>query len=202
MRFAIVIITLLVSVPAYAQQQQPDTVGLTADQIQLIRSNLKGIYDVMGVPKTADGKPAQAQEQDQKTMVDVADKALNLMSGLVIKVAGTLEQVAPKFWAIMVRQQYAKALADTVVPCSLTVFFFTALAFMRKRLGWPDIDAEYWRDQDWVRFWFALIVPAVAFFVSFWASVASIADAAKYVINPEYYAVRDILLMFTRPGSM
>jgi hypothetical protein len=199
------VLVLALSSAALAQDATPapsSSAGLTPDQVQFIRENLKGISDVMGVQQGTGNKGQNAAPTDQKSMADVADKALNLMSGLVVKVAGTLEKIAPKFWMIMVRQQYAKALADTIVPCSLAAFFLVIWVLLKQRLGWPDIEKEHWRDEDWAKLWLGVVIPGLAFLITFWVSMSSVSSAAKYVINPEYYAVRDILMMFTQPGSL
>lgn len=200
MKRVLLFLVAMTSFSAFAQEAEPAPAGLTPDQVELIRSNLRGIYDVMGASQ-ADGKKA-APAADQKSLADVADKALNLMSGLVVKVAGTLEKVAPKFWTIMVRQQYAKAIADTIVPCALAAFGFVVLVLLKKRMGWPDLEKRSWDDEDWIKLWVGIIVPGLFSFICFWVSAYHIAEAAKFVINPEFYAVRDILMMFTRPGSM
>jgi hypothetical protein len=200
------LLALLWTVPVWAQPAPTpaptqNAAGLSPDQMKVIKDNLRGISDVMGVPKPEEA--AAKPDTPTKSMADVADHALEMMSGLVVKVAGTLEKVAPKFWAIMVKQQYAKAVADTIVPVSLTAFALAWGLYFKKKLGYPPLtQTNSWTDSQWVQFWFAILIPAAglcAFFV--WSAIA-VSDAAKYVINPEYYAVRDILMMFSQPGNM
>lgn len=142
MKFTLTLLALLFASPVWAQPAPTpppqNAAGLSPEQVKLIKDNLRGISDVMGVPKP-EATPKSEPETPKKSMADVADHALEMMSGLVVKVAGTLEKVAPKFWAIMVKQQYAKAVADTIVPISLTLFSLGWGLYFKRKVGYPPL---------------------------------------------------------------
>lgn len=142
-----------------------------------------------------------------KTAADVADKALDMIGGMVGQLSDTLSRIGPQVWRIMIRQQYAKAIADTLVP--LLLLFMCGLYASVIRALWKKPEAMFsdrsgstWTDVYTAWVWLANIIP-VAFGIIFfiWSAIETSASA-KYLINPEYYAVKDILTMILNPGAM
>ncbi len=212
--------------PAWAQtsQNQPsaEAVGvntatvvnkaLSAEEQAKMREQLRTLAAAMGLDEgqpaaptangnqPAAGATAQAQaQQPQKTMADVADKALNMVGGLVASVSETLQKVAPEIWKIMIRQQYAKAIGDLILPIVLLLMCVAYWAIIKR--GWVK-DPHACED---ARIWRVVMVTGVPIFFgiifTIWTAV-SLSDSIKYLINPEYYAVRDLLLMLLRPGAV
>ncbi len=157
--------------------------------------------------KTA--KQPTGNGEAKKTLVDVLDKALDLTSGMVAKVSKNLETYAPKVWGIMIKQQYANAIADAILPFILVLVSIGFILYSRgiPETGgggiprWKELDGN---DGDEVAPWFiarlAPILCVIAF--SIWL-VAEIALSTKLLINPEFYAIQDLMKIFlTKGGSL
>lgn len=167
-----------------------------------MREQLQALAEAMGVEVTP--KPASqnagktAADAPKKDMAEVADKALDLVNGLVASVSETLQRVAPEVWRIMIRQQYAKAIADLIVPWSLLMLAIVYYVILKKK--W--VGETRYTDSETARLIFAKIVPmAGGVIFGIWGVVA-LSNSIKYLINPEYYAVRDMLLMLLSPGQV
>lgn len=188
--------------PASAPESSAISQAISPADAQKLREDMAALAAAMGVTPTS--QPAKSPAGDGgKTAADVADRALNMVQGLVAQVSTSLEAVAPKVWGIMVRQQYAKAIFNILTPILLFLGFFgfykygTKLAEQHKddRPGSGEFDYQI------LAGFIRVISFCVLVIMTIWFSV-NMAEAAKYLINPEYYAVRDILVMITNPGSI
>ena len=190
--------------PATKTEQPP----LKPEDVKQLREAAQAISDLLAGKKPASEVPAK-KEEPQQNMADVADRALSILSGYISSAEQAFKKVAPEVWRIMIRQQYANAIAGPLIPLAL-IGFITAFVVIVKR-WWPeaklpehataDERSEY-NDDWWGRFWVTNIIPGVLYFVfGIWASI-SIASSAQMFINPEYYAFRDLLNIVLQKGSL
>ena len=173
--------------------------GLSADDQVKARAELQQLARAFGVQTVVETPDAgQPAAPEHKTMADVADRSLDMVKGLVASISSTLQTVAPHVWEVMIRQQYAKAIADLVLPIGLA--FTAALYMIIIRRKWKEVSS---RDADyWPRFWFAGVIPIVCLVICGICTAVQLSESIKYLINPEYYAVRDMITMLLAPQSM
>lgn len=201
MRSIIVALSLCIAMPVIAAPDGGTGQAVSPEDAAKIRDGVKAIGQAFGIA------PVQTPVQPQKTIADVADKALTMFGGLVASVSNTLEKVAPHIWRIMIRQQYAKAIADVATP--FLMFFLAGLYTIVIRRLWTkpskyenDHSSYTWTDEFTAWIWLTIVVPCIFGVIFFTWSAVVVSDAAKYLINPEYYAVKDILIMVLNPGAM
>jgi hypothetical protein len=168
------------------------------------RKALEALQNIAGA--FGDSKPAAQTEQkkdDHKTVADVADKALDISTKYIGQVVGVLEKAAPHVWAVMVRQQYAKAIGDLIGPIILILTLIIAATVTRRFWPEPDEDkARYSSDESQVRVLFTVALPIIGSIICAAFFSFRLADSAMYLINPEYYAIKDLIEMLLHPGSL
>ncbi len=170
-----------------APQATPDPAK--AEQIKEAKRLLEQFVD----PKA----PATADNPKGKTMGDVLDKGIDMFAGYVTSVSDMLQKIAPDVWRIMIRQQYAKAVTTPLVPFLLLLM---VLIYHKLARGWFKVDGEtqlidFSDDYETGRTWFLTILPAfVAIVIGIWM-ILGLSDAIRIVINPEYYALKDLIGM-------
>ena len=82
-------------------------------------------------------------------------------------------------------------------PWAITLFFLIYWLRARKML---PADEDY--DLDQFRCWVCSAIPIICMFsFGIWGFNRA-ADSAKYLINPEFYAVRDLLTLVLNPGAL
>lgn len=198
MKSIIIALSLFLTIPAMAANN-PDggTSPISVEDAGKIRDGVKAIGQAFGVT------PAQVAQQvtqaPQKSMADVADKALGMFGGLVANVSNMLKNVAPYVWKIMIRQQYAKAIADIILP--LMLLFLTIIYFFITRKMWK-FSENFSSDEYTAWLIFTTIAPIIFGIIFFIWTANNVSESIKYLINPEYYAVKDILTMILNPGAM
>lgn len=133
-----------------------------------------------------------------KKIADVADDALQLTKSLVVSISETLQKVAPNVWRIMIKQQYVKAAYRTIIPWGICLIFFIYFRTVQKR--WV-IKTGASQDERSCRLAFATIVPVVGCLGSGIAGVLCVASAFTLVVNPEFYAIKDLLLIILGSSS-
>jgi hypothetical protein len=186
------------NVPEQARDTASSQV-LTPENMAAMRESAKAIGALFGVeqPKPQAAQPSQQTQadpaQDHKTMADVADKALNMVGQATGVIASAVEKAAPRVWGIMVRQQYATAFASVITPWGLVLIMTIFLLIVRKK--YP---AESGDELLWVT---TIIPSALILIFAVWGTMR-IAGSIQLLINPEYYAIRDLLSMVlkTTPG--
>jgi hypothetical protein len=207
------LLMLVIPVSALAQQAAPapsassglsTPAGMSEEDANAAREDLQALARAMGadVPTPpAQKKPADAPPP-KKTVADVADKALDMVSGFVTRISQNLEKVAPQVWRIMIRQQYAKAFADVVVPITILILLFVIKWKLRK--AWPK---GSWEDNgkdepgENIRALVVIVLPWILISLfGIWLG-NRVADSIKYLVNPEYYAVRDLLSLLLNPSN-
>ncbi len=203
---------------AIAQDKQPAKRAVSAEDAQKVREEVKKIGALFGVEAKEEPKPVRQEPQKGTTIAGVADKALDMLSQAVAAISLTMEKVAPEVWKIMVRQQYAKAVADLSLPWGLFLIILCFVA-ISKRL-WNKEKAIKNRDEviakaaaekktvdftDHEMGWRGLITTFIPFVLglacAIWGAVV-IKGSILYLINPQYYAIRDLLQMIMRSGGM
>lgn len=132
-------------------------------------------------------------------MAEVADRALSILSGYVGVVAETMKKVAPEVWRIMVRQQYANAIAGPFVPFAL-IMFVAIYAVVTAR-WWDKTKVEPRSDEAVARVWLVHVIPFALFIVfGIWTSIR-LSYSVQMLINPEYYAFRDLVHILLNKGG-
>lgn len=194
--------TSLAQAPASGPEPSTASQAISPADAQKLRDDMAALAAAMGVSPTSPPDAARNAESS-KSPADVADRALNMVQGLVAQVSTSLEAVAPKVWGIMVRQQYAKAIFMILTPLLLFLGFLGFYKFGAKMALKHKDDRPTGGEFDYQFCAGAVQVISFAVMVvmTIWFSI-NMSDSAKYAINPEYYAVRDILVMITNPGSI
>ncbi len=172
---------------------------LTAEQIQQAKKLLEQLVDEKKQSTTGTSSTPQ-----NKTMADVLDKGIDLFAGYVTSVSDMIQKIAPDVWRIMIRQQYAKAISGVILPLMLLLTILTYYRVAKKwfKLGPDDKMFDFEDDYTTGRTWFLGILPAFASVVcGVWFAI-SFSYAVLILINPEYYALKDLLNMILGGKSM
>lgn len=120
---------------------------------------------------------------------EVAKKVLDTLAGFASSISQTLKEVAPEVWRIMIRQQYAEAASDilTVVICSVAAIFI----YKEAKKAWTKSEnAPYDSDDGWQ---ILSVVCYCATLILFIMAAFEAISAAKMLINPEYYAIKELM---------
>jgi hypothetical protein len=190
-----------ISASSFAQDaaQSPAKSSINVDDVRQLGEQVKALKSLVSDDPKPEPKPEPKAEpaEQSKSMGDVADKALDMLGGAVGTVADTLKKIGPEVWRIMIIQQYANAARSLAGPlfaliASLIVFFAArkSLAIKEDERGYDHSD---WR--GFKRFlkgvtWFAPCLCALIVAIN-------LSEAAAMLINPEYYALKDLLGLLT-----
>ena len=162
-----------------------------ADKAKL-KNDVKALAEAFGIESKTATTPTQTnQSAKEKSMADVTDKALDMVSNLVASASATLQNVAPEVWRIMIRQQYAAAFAYLVEPWGILFVIFMFQKILTNRWKDPDRDC----DEEAARWFVTSFFPTIFGFICGIWGIYNIAVAAQMLINPEYYALRDLIKM-------
>lgn len=203
----LVFVSLLLPLPVAALDQvvgAPPSDVLTVEDRAVLRADLERVAQVLGVetkPVAAEAavKPVEPKPEalkTEKTIAEVSDRALTLVERAVTSAAVGLEKAAPQVWRVMVRQQYAKAIQGPVFALFLFLCMLGLKIVSRRTAG-------VYREGEDGAITFGRIVTWIALGIAFVNFGDSISRAAVYVINPEYYALRDLvqILLGKTPGG-
>lgn len=200
LRLLPVLLALLTVSPVWGQD--PGTVPpMSAEDAAKLRMQLKQLGVVFGVDQPAAPVKEGETAPPQKNMAEVADRALSMVSGMIASVSQTVEKAAPEVWRIMILQQYAKALGTMLTPLLMCILVIGYYQFAKRKIGQADWK-EPWGETEWSQFWLSLAVPV---FFGVWFGIwfcSALSSSVTFLINPEYYAVRDILIMVMNPGQL
>lgn len=201
--FVVLLVCFFTLANANAQTAGQEKTGLTKTQTDDLKGQLEGLKEVFGIetPKTSAGQAQQQQQPVQKkTVADVADKGLDMVKQWVADAAITLNKVAPDVWRVMMKQQYAKAIADLIGPWGTFLLILVFIAVMRKK--WVltqdkdiNIDKETKVKLSTIRAWIVYVIPIAFLFLSALFGLSYLSDSIKLLINPEFYALRDLILI-------
>lgn len=119
------------------------------------------------------------------------DKALDKAFNYIDAVAEKLGVAAEHVYGIMVKQQFVEGITTiTMIPLMLLIFgfvFYKLITYTSK--NWDDLYAD---DRE-VFFGIMNIVVGIIFIITFIAFVVDVPGAIGRLVNPEYYAIKEIL---------
>jgi hypothetical protein len=183
--------------PQPTQQRQP-----SAQELQEAKEVLKAIVE-QDKPTTT-GTPQQG-----KTVADVLDKGLESFSQFAVTLEGVVSKYAPEVWRIMILQQYSKAIGYPAFWGLMLLGIIIIQRIVRSFFGmekgqslWKPTEAdtknirysfENYNGAYWARVWTGGIIPLVFSVPVTIAFFYSLTESIMILINPEYYALRDII---------
>lgn len=184
----------------------------TPEQKAAAQTALKEVAKNMGVELPA--QPAEKQDgakpDEKKNTVswpEVADKVVEKSASFVTTVAETLQKAAPEVFRVMVRQQYAVAIGQIIYPLGVMIVFIVAAAVLRrfwKKPATEDYDINEWGPAyppGW-HVLLTLVIPGVVCIIYGTEFFNNLGDSIQRLVNPEFYAIRDLLKMLLAPGSV
>ncbi len=210
-KFILLTLTLLGSLVFAQEKTQKDSTQqrpLTNEEAQDIRNSVKALGTLFGVNQQQtnsqqNNNQGNGNEQNSgKTMADVADKALDYVTKAVTTIAANLEKAAPWVWKVMIRQQYANALSKLIVPWSL--FFAVMISGTIIRKKWKtgiDESINDESDAKTVNLLVGRVIPWVLMAIFAIWGFNRLSDSIQLLINPEYYAIRDLINTIINPGG-
>lgn len=192
-RCVIIIIALLAVIfPATVLAQAPSGSAVPISEDDAVR--LRALIDQM----RQQASPAPASSSAKPTAwADVADKAIDktfrMLEGSVSVVSDTLKKTAPELWRIMIRQQYANAARNMLEAFLYLLVGILGLLVCVKYVTKPDTE-------DLAILWFlgTRMLPATYLTICALVQIDAVADAVQRVINPEYYALQDLVRLILK----
>lgn len=195
---------LLFSSSVVWAQKNASADSISQQREQEIKSGLQAMasyvlkYTPPDTLHPADSTSASAH----KTWANVLDKALDMFSSTISEIAGTVEKAAPAIWKIMVRQQYAKAAGELIVPMGILIFIVFIYFYMKKKWT-PAVDNTVDEmiassDHGWAwgwRIFCTKFLPLLGGIITGGFLIDAIQKAVLLGLNPYYYAIRDILVL-------
>ncbi len=179
--------------------EQSTTSALSQEDAAKAKAQLEALAKAFGVESVATTTTKTAPVEEHKTIGDVGDKALDMIGSAVASISETLEKIAPNVWRIMINQQYAKAIGGLIVPWGLLLLILLYWKIIRK--AWSPEGIEDDSEDFWVRTWIVKIIPCIlGFILAIWGCVR-LSDSIMFLINPEYYAIRDLITMLLGQAS-
>lgn len=202
--------------PSQSQPAQPSTASSILDRLKDPQQakQLQQALDIL--QQVANAKAENTKGDGHATVGDALDKGLDMAKETVVYLAGKIEQVAPQLWRVLVVQQYVKGATSLINPLG---FLLVILLYRRLLLKWwkpqPGDDDPKERafteavGEDEIPFptrkgWRGLLsiaVPLAMLVIGGIWFCSSITDAAGYFINPNYYALKDIITLVKNPGA-
>lgn len=206
--FAGILLSAAVAMPAVYVQgaETPTQKALSPEDMEKLHKDLAGLAKVLGlkVTKSESETKTKVAPEKTKTMADVLDKALDISTTYVASVAQTLQKVAPELWRIMIRQQYANAVSYLVVPWGLVILGIILYTLLARLVHVPEDEVE--PDYDSMNMAAFKIIARIVLFIatSLCAAVGVFQSvyAVKILINPEYYAIKDLLAVLLGRGGL
>lgn len=192
----IALTTCFMVVNVNAETANQEKLGLDKEQAEQLKGQLEGLKEVFGIEKAPQAQPSQNQQQpaQKKTVVDVADKALDMVNKMVADIAATLNNVAPEVWRIMMKQQYAQAISDLIVPWGLLLFSFCYMKAFGRTFGVKWMVKEESDIGDFKRV-VGYAIPVCAMVITGIWGIVNLAGSIKILINPEFYAIKNLVLI-------
>jgi len=140
-----------------------------------------------------------------KSVVDVMDKGLDLLSGYVSTLEGVVSKYAPEVWRIMITQQYSKAIGYPAFWGLMLLSVVILRSVIKRYFGVEKGQAIFARTEKeknsysdeayWARVWFVGIIPTALAIPLTIVFLYCFTEAIMIFINPEYYALKDIIQM-------
>ena len=178
--------------------------AMNLDDAEKLRLQIKALTEFLqsNVPQEQQGRQT-ASAPSSKTVADVLDKALDMVSGSVATIAAGVEKAAPRVWRIMIVQQYANAVSGILLPWGLLALVVVYYKIIGKK--WPKPTEPDGFDTPGPNFawWtFSRVLP-VLFGITFgiWG-IDNLSDSLKMLINPEYYAIKDLIAIILQNNPL
>jgi ABC-type polysaccharide/polyol phosphate export permease len=117
------------------------------------------------------------------------NKVFEKVTEYIDAIAAKLGVAAEHVYGVLVRQQVAEGITDIVTGVIILVLVITGALIFSKKIKVRFIEDEF--DA------FILFIGGLLFLVLFVApigySIENISDGIKHIVNPEYYAIKEIL---------
>lgn len=184
---------------SFAQEaQSPVSNSISVDDVRQLGAQVKALKEIVNDEPKPEPKP---EPKSEKTMADVSDKALDMLGAAVGTVAETLKKIGPEVWRIMVFQQYANAGRMLAGPFFALIASIIIYFSLRKATTPIEGDREKNIEEDSddlktfkkVMRFITYLVPCICALIC----AVQLSDAIAMVINPEYYALKDLLNLMT-----
>ena len=183
---------------------------LQVEEVRQLREAAKAINQILSgedLPEESQATNKVAQKKPTKTPAEVADKALTILSGYIGTAAKTMEKVAPEVWRVMIRQQYAKAIAAPFFAFSMICFTAIYTVVMKR---WWRLDEEdktkaaegTWTDNYGWHFIMTNALPFLLVMIFGIRTAWCLSYSTQILINPEYYAFSDLLQLLLNKGMV
>jgi hypothetical protein len=197
--------------PSYAADAGKGSV--TREDAAAVQKGVEELGQMFGVEKPKPTQHVPVAPAQTKTVADVMDKAVDKISDVVGAMAQAINNVAPDVWRIMLKQQYAKAISEVVVPTVFGIILVVAwlcLRALRVRIKKADPDVTFCKKNEEgkstddptlyggaaIIMW---IIGVIFGFDALWFG-NRLADSSLLLINPEFYAIQDLLRMILNKG--
>lgn len=190
------------------------TANISTEDAAAVQKGVRELGQMFEVDVPEKEQPTPTTEAPEattptKTVADVMDKAVDKISGVVGTMAKAIENIAPDVWRIMLKQQYAKAIGGVIPSLGFVIVVWTlsrSFKKWRQRLidganTSKDAD-QYMRNINDEYVWAcgfyygSLIITAF----SSLNLVYALRDSIQMLINPEFYAIQDLLRMMLNKG--
>lgn len=184
--FTILILTMGIT----AQPSNVESTHPNGEDIKIAKEALKQYLE-------ENNKNATPKQQSKElTMTDVLDKGVDSIIGFTTTLEGVISKYAPEVWRIMVTQQYSKAIGNLIF-WGMMLFIPLIINYIgRKSLGAQknekllDVDPT----EGFLYFIF-IIIPSILTVIFSIRFIYVLSESIMIVVNPEYYALRDIIQM-------
>lgn len=173
---------------------QPVAGPLSAEDTTAVRTVIQEASKLFDVTPTPAPTPNKSASTSGKSPVDVADRALDMIGNMVSVVAQKVEQAAPEVYRIMVLQQLAEAASTILIWGGLFLFALIVQRKLGKREDIPRWEAAN-TDSEKFAWMFGRGIPGFCVGLFGVLGTIQIGGAIKMVVNPQYYAIRDLLQM-------
>lgn len=202
--FAILMVLSLGTSPLYATEAEKMGSVSQADAAA-VQKGVQELGQMFGVeaPKAKEEIKKDEATTTEKTIAQVMDKAIDKVSDVVGAMAQAIDKIAPKVWEIMLRQQYAKAIMACVVPVGLLVVISIYMGLVGKYWNPTEPNNDSTEDEKVNYYWRMGLVRVGPIIVMCLASLwffNRLADSVALLINPEFYAIQDLLRMILNKG--
>ena len=187
------------------QVMSPEDIAKLKEQMLTLSKALGNASPPAPADSSKPAAPAKNISEVASKAVDMmgngANKVIDMIGSAVGTLSTNLSKIAPQVWRIMIMQQYAKAANELIVPVLLLMLTGVVTIVLRKNFPPPPLWSERWNEADALRLWLRTIIPTVFLcWFGVWF-VCSMSTSILYLINPEYYAIKDILMLVTNPAG-
>lgn len=202
-RCALILASLLAmtTILTTAHADESTTAPVSAESAAELRKSVEDLGKMFGVETPEPPVPSPETALTTKSVADVMDKAVDKISNVVASMAKALDDVAPEVWRIMMKQQYAKAVINCVVPLGILFVLYCYVSIVGKAWNPPGPAPDRSGSDEWTtRMALVRVIPTIlASAVGIWF-FNRFADSVAYLINPEFYAIQDLLRMILNKG--